>query len=711
MAFVIADRVRETTTTTGTGNISLAGAVSKFRTFASVLSNSDTTYYSIVEQSGTDWEVGIGTFTAPSTLARTTILSSANGGAAVNFAAGTKDVFITLPASKTNVEDQPNLIEVNSASDALRITQTGAGNALVVEDSANPDATPFVVNASGNVGIGTSSPGTTRLYISANRATDPTLQVWDTFNGASFENSALLSYDGTKTFFYNFQANPLAFGTNNAERMRIDSSGNVGIGTSSPGNKLDIVSAGSSQIRVKDGVNATAYYDFGRDGTDGFFGFSGAQTTFSGYKFSVNAGTEVLRITNGGNVGIGTSSAAGKLHTVLSTSYSPGTSWSSSTAAFGGSTSTSGAFGIAYDDTNGAALASIIPGSSWKPIYTNCSDFIIKTGGTTEAMRITSGGNVGIGTSSPGQRLVIQGSTTNVIAQIRNSSTVASTSKTTAVQFIGTDTVGTAKETGDIYVTPADNDYVGSQMLFFTRGSDTVTERLRIASAGQIGIGGANYGTSGQVLTSNGSGAAPSWQAAGGGGTGTLKNVQVFTSSGTYTRTSGVTTAVVIAVGGGGGGSQQNGTVGGAGGTTSFGSHVSAAGGGGGSGTIAGAGGTGGTGATIAIKGAPGGLGEYNGNGCTNTSSGGSGGGQGGGAPVGITGGTTAGNAGVRGGGGSGPGRLGFSGGGGQGETCIKYTTTVGATETVTIGAGGTSGGSPAGGAGGAGYIIVYEYS
>lgn len=101
MAFVIADRVRETTTTTGTGNLTLDGAVSKFRTFASVLSSSDTTYYSIVEQTGTAWEVGIGTFTSPATLARTTILSSSSGGSAVNFGAGTKDVFITLPAPRT----------------------------------------------------------------------------------------------------------------------------------------------------------------------------------------------------------------------------------------------------------------------------------------------------------------------------------------------------------------------------------------------------------------------------------------------------------------------------------------------------------------------------------------------------------------------------------------------------------------------------------
>jgi|688.fasta_scaffold173548_2 hypothetical protein len=158
MAFVIADRVRETSTTIGTGNFTLAGAVTGYQTFDAALDTGDTTYYTIADQSGSNWEVGIGTFTSPSTLARTTILSSSNGGSVVTFGAGTKDVFISLPASKTNVEDQPNLIEVNNSSAALRITQTGAGNALVVEDSANPDSSPFVVDASGNVGIGTSSP-------------------------------------------------------------------------------------------------------------------------------------------------------------------------------------------------------------------------------------------------------------------------------------------------------------------------------------------------------------------------------------------------------------------------------------------------------------------------------------------------------------------------------------------------------------------------
>jgi len=101
MAFVIADRVRESSVSTGTGNFTLAGAVTGYQTFASVMATSDTTYYTIADQGGSNWEVGIGTFTSPSTLARTTILSSSNGGSVVTFTAGTKDVFISLPAGRT----------------------------------------------------------------------------------------------------------------------------------------------------------------------------------------------------------------------------------------------------------------------------------------------------------------------------------------------------------------------------------------------------------------------------------------------------------------------------------------------------------------------------------------------------------------------------------------------------------------------------------
>ena len=98
MALVVKDRVQETSTTTGTGTITLAGAVSGFQSF-SVIGNGNTTYYAIVL--GSEWEVGLGTYTSSgTTLSRDTILESSNSGSAVNFSAGTKDVFVTYPAEK-----------------------------------------------------------------------------------------------------------------------------------------------------------------------------------------------------------------------------------------------------------------------------------------------------------------------------------------------------------------------------------------------------------------------------------------------------------------------------------------------------------------------------------------------------------------------------------------------------------------------------------
>ena len=101
MAFVLADRVKETTTTTGTGTVTLLGASTGYQPF-SAIGDTNTTYYTIAGQTGNEWEVGIGTYTSSgTTLARTTVISSSNAGALVNFSAGTKDVFVTYPAEFT----------------------------------------------------------------------------------------------------------------------------------------------------------------------------------------------------------------------------------------------------------------------------------------------------------------------------------------------------------------------------------------------------------------------------------------------------------------------------------------------------------------------------------------------------------------------------------------------------------------------------------
>jgi hypothetical protein len=100
MALVLADRVKETTTTAGAGTVTLLGAATGFQSFA-VIGNTNTTFYCITSQAGTEWEVGVGTYTlSGTTLARTTVLSNSAGTqpTALTFSAGTKDVFVTYPA-------------------------------------------------------------------------------------------------------------------------------------------------------------------------------------------------------------------------------------------------------------------------------------------------------------------------------------------------------------------------------------------------------------------------------------------------------------------------------------------------------------------------------------------------------------------------------------------------------------------------------------
>jgi len=90
------DRVKETTTSTGTGNITLAGAATRYVTFASIFSAGDEQIPYVIEgQTGSEWEVGLGTYVSANTLRRDLVYASSNAGSLVNFSAGTKDVFLT----------------------------------------------------------------------------------------------------------------------------------------------------------------------------------------------------------------------------------------------------------------------------------------------------------------------------------------------------------------------------------------------------------------------------------------------------------------------------------------------------------------------------------------------------------------------------------------------------------------------------------------
>jgi len=144
MAFVIADRVQETTTTQGTGTVVLAGAVQGYQSFA-IIGNANTTYYTIADQAGTNWEVGIGTYYAGNvSLGRTTVLSSSNSNSLVNFTAGIKAVFVTYPAERAIYADSSNITTItNLVSSNVAIT---GGNL----SSVNVTATTF---SSANVNI------------------------------------------------------------------------------------------------------------------------------------------------------------------------------------------------------------------------------------------------------------------------------------------------------------------------------------------------------------------------------------------------------------------------------------------------------------------------------------------------------------------------------------------------------------------------------
>jgi hypothetical protein len=152
MALVVKDRVKETTTTTGTGAISLGGAVTNFQAFSSVLSDADTTYYAIIDVSNSAFEVGLGTYASSgNTLTRTTVLESSNSGSAVDFAAGTKNVFIAYPAEKA-------------------VYQQSDGSVLIENFELNANAIKST-DTNGNIQLFPNGTGYTELYGNTNPGT------------------------------------------------------------------------------------------------------------------------------------------------------------------------------------------------------------------------------------------------------------------------------------------------------------------------------------------------------------------------------------------------------------------------------------------------------------------------------------------------------------------------------------------------------------
>ena len=147
MAFVVKDRVKETTTTAGTGTVTLLGASTGFQSF-SAIGNANSTYYTIAGQTGNQWEVGIGTYTSSgTTLSRTTVLASSNSGSLVDFSAGTKDVFVAYPAELAVFANGDGVVVENYTTLTGVYTMTTGKNGMSVGPVTISSGSSFTVGS------------------------------------------------------------------------------------------------------------------------------------------------------------------------------------------------------------------------------------------------------------------------------------------------------------------------------------------------------------------------------------------------------------------------------------------------------------------------------------------------------------------------------------------------------------------------------------
>jgi hypothetical protein len=522
MPLVIEDRVRETTTVTGTNDATLLGAVTGFQAF-SVIGNGNTTYYTISDQSGGNWEVGLGTYSSVGpTLARTTVLSSSAGGSKVSFPAGTKDVFVTYPSEKAVYLDgsnnaQPALgnvvaSQVNiTAQGDLRLEDTSGGQyvaihapstvatsytlTLPVDDGTNGQA----LITDGNGVLSWSSAASGDVYGPAS-ATDNAISRFDGTTGKIIQNSSALIDDvgnvlagaglvgapafsttgDTNTGIFFPAADTIAFTEGGVESMRITSDGRLGIGTASPtvpldvagnarltGTNLSIVPSTTTNAAYVLNTNSGGNFFFAIDNSTGasFGAGAYARVLYSSAAYPMVFFTndaERMRITSAGNVGIGTSSPLGRLALGALVSNQVLSMYDDATNWYG--------FGISSNNfqmsaATGAAIT-----------FNN----ITRSGGgsLTERMRIDSSGNVGIGTSSPSYRLSLAGA--NVGASL------AETGSTYSMVFRGN---SGAPNIYDLKEPTANRVAISFDTSAQTISALTAgTSRLLINSSGNVGI-------------------------------------------------------------------------------------------------------------------------------------------------------------------------------------------------------------------------------
>jgi hypothetical protein len=215
MALVLADRVRETTTTTGTGAVTLGGAYTGFQTFLAAIGDANSTYYTIANVITGEWEVGIGTYTSSgNVLSRTTVLSSSNSGSLVNFTAGSKDVFVTQPAERA--------VYIDSAGTTVNVA------ALVASADSQFTSTGAVQISAGTTGQRpTGAVGKIRWNSTLSQYEGYDGANWTLLGGAVISNDTTTASDLYPTFSSVTTGNASTLFTSNAQLLYKPSTGEL----------------------------------------------------------------------------------------------------------------------------------------------------------------------------------------------------------------------------------------------------------------------------------------------------------------------------------------------------------------------------------------------------------------------------------------------------------------------------------------------------
>ena len=401
------------------------------------------------------------------------------------------------------------------ASGATRARTLYLGTSLITPAITNSGLTTGRVVYTTTGGLETSSAN---LLYDGNTLTlksDTTVPTLSVLSNSATPNLRLGSQSNTAVYWNigrdNLTTGDFIFANQTSEKMRIDSSGNVGIGTTSPAGNLQISGSGDRSLMVTGGTSGTVSVQLGDSAAAGQGGMSYDNSVDA--LFLKSAGSERMRIDSSGNVGIGTSSPGSKLYTQLSsaTAYSSGVTGNGLTI-YNSSATTNQYVGITLQGeptTGNGGLATIMGTTTGS----GNMDLTFSTRGSAtlaERMRIDSSGNVGIGTSSPNSALVVgtpntqtvagkaqfNGTTPTVasgggIAQIGSTDSVAVdkggvltfTANTTTLN--GYSMAGVAGK----YETAGAGVYGGYLQFLTTSSAGSPTERMRIDSSGKVAIG------------------------------------------------------------------------------------------------------------------------------------------------------------------------------------------------------------------------------